>query len=231
MADRVIAPLILTVFIGSILTGAAAASAQWSNALKPTGEPGPELTLAADGKTDYRIVVPIKPTTQDAKAAEELARWLKEMTGAEFPVVQETPDFLSVGRDISIGRTMLLHAAQLPEADADLGDEGYAIAVRDKMLFLFGGKQRGAISAVIALLEEDLGARAQFIRREKDIERRTVLDLYEMFAGRAEDQRDIVSRRLLESRRQVFDCVTKVRREPRRVSRPRSRGKSRRSTR
>jgi hypothetical protein len=40
-----------------------------------------------------------------------------------------------------------------------LGDEGYAVAAKDKALYLFGGRTRGPINAVYALLEEDLGCR------------------------------------------------------------------------
>ena len=47
---------------------------RWHNSLKPKGPPAHELTLAANGKTDYVIVVPAKPTTQEQKAA--LRRWL-----------------------------------------------------------------------------------------------------------------------------------------------------------
>ena len=60
----------------------------------PNGPPadndgaGP-ITLARGGQTDYTIVTPAAPTTQEQKAAEELARWLNEMTGAEFPIVTD----------------------------------------------------------------------------------------------------------------------------------------------
>ena len=45
---------------------------------------------------------------------------------------------------ISVGRTELLKAANLPVATKDLGDEGYAIAQQGEQLFLIGGKNRGA---------------------------------------------------------------------------------------
>ena len=61
----------LIVWPSLILPGMGEVNTQWTNALKPIGDPGPELTLATDGRTDYRIIVPIKPTGQDAKAASE----------------------------------------------------------------------------------------------------------------------------------------------------------------
>ena len=43
--------------------------------------------------------------------------------------------------------------------DPALGDEGYGIAVKNGRIILSGGKTRGVINAVYALLEEDLGCR------------------------------------------------------------------------
>ncbi len=119
----------------------------WVNSLKPQGKPGPPLTLATEGKSDYTILLPAKPGTQEEKAAADLAHWLHEMTGAEFPVVAERGDDKPTGKEIRIG------------TDADLKADGYAIAVRDETLFLLGGKARGIINAVYALLEDDLGCR------------------------------------------------------------------------
>ena len=135
----------------------AEAHPDWVNALKPKGEPGPELTLAADGKTDYVILVRAAPTPQDDKAAEELATHLQKMTGAAFPVVREGDG--EHAKVISVGRTQRMVAADLPQARIDLGDEGIAIGVKGDDLFLFGGARRGPIYTVYALLEEDLDCR------------------------------------------------------------------------
>ena len=130
---------------------------QWQNSLKPKGEPAAEIVLAVGGETDYVIVIPASPTTQEQKAAEELQQWLGEMTGAEFPVVSDAQPPRE--KEISVGRTTRVSQAGLPIAKEDLGDEGYAIAVKGDRLFLIGGRKRGPIYAVLALLEEDLGCR------------------------------------------------------------------------
>ena len=129
----------------------------WKNSLKPAGKAGPMLKLSKDGKTDYKIVIAANATTQDEKAADDLAYWLKEMTGATFAVVDDSTS--PQQKEISVGKTNRLEAANIAEAKADLGDEGYAIAVKGKKLFLLGGNKRGAINVVYALLEEDLGCR------------------------------------------------------------------------
>lgn len=149
---------VMAVCLALILPGAASAEpwTAWQNALAPRADAGPELTLAHDGIADYAIVIPDAATPQDQKAAQDLAKWLKEMTGAAFAIV---PEAQAQGDAIvSIGETKAATAAGLAPAP-DLGDEGYRIAAKGKALFLSGGRKRGAINAVYALLEEDLGCR------------------------------------------------------------------------
>jgi len=131
----------------------------WVNSLKPKGQPGPELTLSTAGETDYAILLSATPTTQEEKAAEDLSRWLNVITDADFSVVREGGDYKPNGKEISIGRTALAAAAELPELKVDLEGGGYAIAVRGETLYLLGGKARGIINAVYCVLEEDLGCR------------------------------------------------------------------------
>ena len=153
----------LTSLIGVMLVvvacpySSAARWGQWQNSLKPKGEGVAEIALAVGGQTDYVIVVPESPTTQEQKAAEDLAQWLGEMTGAEFAVVSDADP--AQDTEISVGRTSRLAAANLAVAGQDLGDEGYAIAVKGSRLFLIGGKKRGPIYAAFAFMEEDLGLR------------------------------------------------------------------------
>jgi hypothetical protein len=152
----------------SIALGAAAALADvgggvpvhpnWQNALAPRGAPGPEFVLAQEGRTDTVILVPAAPTPQDEKAAAELAAGLGQATGATFAVVREGTQ-VTAATCLSIGRTRRWQQARLTDADADLAEEGYAIGVAGRDLFLWGGRSRGAINAVFAFLEEDLGLR------------------------------------------------------------------------
>ena len=131
----------------------------WVNALKPAGATSSELILASNGKTAYRIVVPSCPTSQEIKAATDLQHWLRKMTAAEFVIVAESDSFVATGREISIGNTTLLQQAEIPQKQVDLADEGYAIGVDGKRLYILGGRRRGPIYGVYALLEEDLGCR------------------------------------------------------------------------
>ena len=157
--------LLLSIAVGTFqLCGPAPASAEWKNSLQPRGKPAVTVTLARDGKTDYVIVIPSESTSQERKAAEELALWLGEMTGASFPIVPDSTTPRET--EISIGRTSRLRNADVPQARADLGDDGYAICLPgtrvgnpSKRLYLLGGQKRGPLNAVYAFLEEDLGCR------------------------------------------------------------------------
>ncbi len=152
------AMMVLVVLAGTIPALSAVPNAAWKSALTPKGVPGAEITLARGGRTAYEILIPESPTTQEQKAAEDLAHWLGEMTGARFPVVMES-DVAPTGKVISIGKTRVLANSGSKIGEANLGDEGYAIDEQGGNLFLVGGGTRGPINAVYALLEEDLGCR------------------------------------------------------------------------
>lgn len=132
---------------------------RWENGMKPKGIPGKSITLAVDGSTKYRIVLASTPKTADEKAAEDLAIWLHEMTGATFPIVKEGASFEATGHEISIGKTMLYALSNAAKPDIDLGKDGYSIASKGKTLYIVGGSKRGIINGVYCLLEEDLGCR------------------------------------------------------------------------
>src|SRR5205814_10048264 len=75
----------------------------------------------------------------ERRPAEDLNRWIKETTGAEL-AGSGAPSIRIV-------------------TDNTLSDEGYRIAIDGKDLVLSGGRGRGVVNAVYALLEEDMGCR------------------------------------------------------------------------
>jgi len=54
------------------------------------GLPGDADAVVADGKSAYQIVVPQQATPVERKAADELARYVRQMSGAALPVVDDT---------------------------------------------------------------------------------------------------------------------------------------------
>ena len=151
----------------------AAGWTQWRNALAPKGADNREVTLAVDGKTDYVIVVPKRKPPQEMKAAEDLAHWLGEMTGATFPIVTDAERARKT--EISIGLTSRVWptlSGLMPETSFD---ERYWIVVEPYgVLLLLGGPKRGVINAVYALLEEDLGCRWYTPKATRIPKRRTL---------------------------------------------------------
>ncbi|MBQ2682718.1 MAG: hypothetical protein IJG02_02470, partial [Thermoguttaceae bacterium] len=49
-----------------------------------------KIRLADDGATDYIITLPEEASAVQQTAASELARFLNQITGAEFPVLTES---------------------------------------------------------------------------------------------------------------------------------------------
>lgn len=150
---------LVTLAILAAAPACAAPASGWTNALAPKGPKAAELTLARRGRALYAILIPKAASGPEKKAATDLARWLREITSAEFTIAAESGAAPPEGRFISIGRTRLLQSSGLAIARAKLGSEGYAIDVKDGNLFLVGGDTRGPVNAAYALLEEDLGCR------------------------------------------------------------------------
>lgn len=130
---------------GVILASLLGATAQtgWVNTLKPAGKPAGTVKVVKAGTPQGGIQLPANPTPQETNAAAQLQLWVREMTGATLP--------------IEAGKAGASRLAI--QTDPTLGDEGYAVAVRRGQIQLSGGRTRGVINAVYALLEEDLGCR------------------------------------------------------------------------
>lgn len=146
--------------------GLATAKPVWTdgrNSLAPAGRKT-ALDLAADCGTDYTIVIPAAPPAPTRRAAEELAVWLREVTGVEFPIRPDSeppaPREISGGQSTRLANASpeALAAAGL-ESPAEIPAEGYALIVDGERLLLAGNGTTGALPAVAALLEEDLGLR------------------------------------------------------------------------
>ncbi len=113
------------------------------------------IVLADNGRTSYSIVISENATQTEITAANTLADYLKQITGAEFPVINDAAEESAF--EIVVGITNRENAN--PVDRSELGDEGVRIFTQDKKLFLTGGVKRGAIYSVYTFLEEFLGCR------------------------------------------------------------------------
>lgn len=116
------------------------------------------LSLARDGKSDYTIVLPDKPTPVESTAANELRDHLKQATGADLPIVAEGQ--VAVGQKaILVGATQRTKQL-LPGVDlAKLAPDAIVMKTVGTDLVLAGHPKRGALYAVYTFLEDVVGCR------------------------------------------------------------------------
>jgi hypothetical protein len=124
---------------------------------EPTKEP-PKLTLAAEGRTPYVITLASDAAPPEQHAAQELAQYLKEVTGAEFAIV--APEDRGDRPTIAVGPGAVHSVA--PELKLDgLGQDGMVVRTSAPHLILTGGSGavRGTLYAVYTFLEDSVGCR------------------------------------------------------------------------
>ena len=114
-----------------------------------------ELTIAQDGLAKAVIVISADATESEQHAANELADFLRQITGTKFEI-QAHP---------TAGKSRLLvgpGAAKLAMSDFSidgLGSDGIIIRTVGDDLILAGGRPRGTLYAVYTFLEEHVGCR------------------------------------------------------------------------
>lgn len=114
-----------------------------------------ELVLVEAGAPRARILLPAEPTPTEQFAAEELHKYIEQVSGARLDVVTDAGDQPVV----SVGRTALARSLDFP-ADPEFPDP-YLIRTTDQGLVLVGRGDRGTIYAVYDLLYR-LGCRWVF---------------------------------------------------------------------
>lgn len=113
-----------------------------------------EYTLFANGSTDYKIVVNADAAAGEKLAASELAKYLKHISGADFPVVSQ-PDnseaLIFIGYNTS--KPYLPFKFGMPD------NEAFTITNRAGRIFILGDQDRGTLYGVYTFLEELFGCR------------------------------------------------------------------------
>jgi hypothetical protein len=130
------------------------------------------LTFVSGGQSEYQIVIPAKPSASEQRAAEELAYFIKEISGAELPIVSESQGLPA--KAILLGRMRLLSEVDVRIAWDWLGEEGFVITTTAPHLVIAGGPVRGTLYGVYTFLETYLGCRwftptVNRIPKQKDI--------------------------------------------------------------
>ncbi len=115
-----------------------------------------EHVLFEKGATDYAIVVGADASESEKWASGELQHWLKEVSGADFPVVSDA----GPARDHEIvvgfnGRAQALLGGEAP----DPLDESFSYRNVGPAVVIAGGSARGTMYGVMTFLERELGCR------------------------------------------------------------------------
>lgn len=116
-----------------------------------------ELVLADAGRSAYQIVVATSAPTSTRYAAEELQRFLEQITGVRLPIIADSAP--SQDREILVGQSQRLTALGLAGELASLGREGYILRTAGLRLVIAGGEPRGTLYGVYGLLDDHLGCR------------------------------------------------------------------------
>jgi hypothetical protein len=116
------------------------------------------LHLAESGTTKYVIVAPDKPSKVDQYAVETLGKFLREKTGADFPVItadQLTPEM----KKIYVGLSAPALAGLGPDPLGPLKDQEHVSRSIGGNIYLFGKGMHGNLHAVLDFMENSLGWR------------------------------------------------------------------------
>jgi hypothetical protein len=114
-----------------------------------------DITLSSGGNTSYNIIVKQAPIPAEVTAANELAKYLKAATGAEFKIVKES-NAATDKQAIYVGQTE--YAAANGVDFNKLGQEEWVIkTTANGNLILSGGRPRGTLYAVYEFLENNVG--------------------------------------------------------------------------
>ena len=145
--------LALTLFVALVSAGAGCSFTNESGPVSDLKAPAP-LTLAAGGKTTFKIVTAANSMPAERTAAVELANYLKKVTGVEFPVVTESGAPVN-SPAIYLGWTDF--AASQGIDSAGLGAEEWLLRRVGDDLVITGGLPRGTLYGVYAFLEREAG--------------------------------------------------------------------------
>ena len=104
----------------------------------------PKHTLFKDGRSEYQIVLDDGASAVERYAAQELQTWIREVSGAELPIVAEP----------TTGKRLILSCE-----DPEGRDDSFTYSSDGGDVRFIGKGPRGTLYAVYAFLENELGCR------------------------------------------------------------------------
>lgn len=116
------------------------------------------LTIARNGRTDFRIVIGRDAIEPEKTAARELSGYLKQVTGADFHIRSES-QVRSDAPQIVVGQCSRAKSILAGVDWNALGYDGIVLKTKGNTLVLAGGRPRGSLYAVYTFLEDTVGCR------------------------------------------------------------------------
>ncbi len=113
------------------------------------------MTIIANNRSDYRIVLSKTADAATTNAANELSAYLAKITGVTLPTV--TDDTPAAEHEIIVG--IARDAEDVISDIAGLGEDGFVIRALGEKLYLLGASGRSNLYAVYDFLEKFAGCR------------------------------------------------------------------------
>lgn len=132
----------------------------------------PEISLVKNNASKYKIVIPINSTNVEMQAAEELQKYIKEISGAKLEIINDKNS--TAEHEILIGRNNRLEKLGLKIKYGSLALDGYTIKTIGDKLVIVGGSKKGTLYGVYTFLDKFLGCKmytpdAIYIPKNSDI--------------------------------------------------------------
>ncbi len=115
------------------------------------------FTISARDKMPCSIVIASDAPPSERYAAQELQQYLERITTVKLPIVEDSAR--PGAREILLGDNAHLRALGSKIDFAKLGPEGFVLRTAMNKLIIAGGRPRGTLYGVSALLEEKFGVR------------------------------------------------------------------------
>ncbi|MGB7160468.1 MAG: DUF4838 domain-containing protein [Tepidisphaeraceae bacterium] len=119
---------------------------------------GADLTIVRDGKSDYTIWTPVKPTAAEALAAKEFAAYVERMSGAKLPVEGAAPGKKNVLIFAEWDSQLSPEMPQSRGAAVPRTPDDFSIHIYGDVLVVHGASGRGLLFGTYQLLDA-LGCR------------------------------------------------------------------------
>src|SRR6266545_1119948 len=108
-----------------------------------TAQAADKLPIAKGGKSDYAIVVRQDASPSEKRGANEIQKFVEEMSGAKLPIVTE--DQPAKEHEIVVGIGSRAAEAKLQPDVKSLGNDGFVLNTRGQKLFILGSPVRGTM--------------------------------------------------------------------------------------